>query len=243
MKEHAGKIKSSDKKLITRPPKSVGISKESLTKELAPIGNEDTKSLPIALKEKITIALSGIADEKMLAFLSTSFNSEEIRQDAMRIIRKEATYIARIPKKLDAVMNQGLLDFMTDSKIGENLGVLVDQKHKSRGFVQIEKSVRPDMVENITNIAVQQQLIHMTEVINDVRSRVIALQESHDSNLFGSIKGMHQQLLQIKDAKDPNTRKQLTAHAITALNEVRGKIIQLLSHSDTTIRIRVCFSG
>lgn len=63
----------------------------------------------------------------------------------------------------------------------------------------------------------------MTEVINDVRSRVIALQESHDSDLFGSIKGMHQQLLQIKDAKNPDTRKQLTANTITVLNEVRGK--------------------
>ena len=121
-------------------------------------------------------------------------------------------------------MNQGLLDFMTDSKTGENLGVLVDQKHKSRGFVQIEESIRTDLVENITNIAIQQQLLHMTEVINDVRSRVIALQESHDSDLFGSIKGMHQQLLQIKDAKNPDTRKQLTANAITVLNEVRGKV-------------------
>lgn len=52
-------------------------------------------------------------------------------------------------------MNQGLLDFMTDSKTGENLGVLVDQKHKSRRFVQIEESIRTDLVENITNIAIQ----------------------------------------------------------------------------------------
>lgn len=70
----------------------------------------------------------------------------------------------------------------------------------------------------------QQQLTHMIAVIDDVRSRVISLQESHDSDLFGSIKGMHQQLLQIKDAQNPDTRKQLTANAITVLNEVRGKV-------------------
>ena len=224
MKKHDGKIKSGNKKLTASKKQIVDISQEIPAKELVQICNEDTKSLPIALKEKITTALSGIADEKMLAFLSTSLNCEEIRQDAMRIIRKETTYIARIPKKLDAAMNQGLLDFMTDSKTGESLGVLVDQKHKSRGFVQIEESIRTDLVENITNIAIQQQLLHMTEVINDVRSRVIALQESHDSDLFGSIKGMHQQLLQIRDAKNPDTRKQLTANAITVLNEVRGKV-------------------
>lgn len=224
MMKHDGKTKPGDKKITARKKQSVDVLQEIPAKELMPIYNEDTKSLPIALKEKITTALLGIADEKMLAFLSTSLNCEEIRQDAMRIIRKETTYIARIPKKLDAAMNRGLLDFMTDSKTGENLGVLVDSKHKSRGFVQIEKSIKPDIVENITNIAVQQQLMHMTEVINDVRSRVIALQESHDSDLFGSIKGMHQQLLQIKDTKNPDTRKQLTANAITVLNEVRGKV-------------------
>ena len=224
MKKHDGKIKSGNKKLTAKEKQIVDISQEIPAKELVPICNEDTKSLPIALKEKITTALSGIAEEKMLAFLSTSLNCEEIRQDAMRVIRKETTYIAIITKNLDAAMNQGLLYFMTDSKTGENLGVLVDQKHKSRGFVQIEESIRTDLVENITNIAIQQQLLHMTEVINDVRSRVIALQESHDSDLFGSIKGMHQQLLQIKDAKNPDTRKQLTANAITVLNEVRGKV-------------------
>ena len=224
MKKYDRKTKSDDKKPIARKRQVEYISGALSVEGMTSIYNEDTKSFPITLKEKITAALSGIMDEKMLAFLTAALNCEEIRRDAIRIIHKETIYIAKIPKKLERAMNHGLLDFMTDSKTGENLGILVDQKHKSRGFVQIEKTVKLNMVKNITNIAMQQQLTHMIEVINDVRSRVIALQEGHDSDLFGSIKGMHQQLLQIKDARNLDTRKQLTANAITILNEVRGKI-------------------
>jgi hypothetical protein len=64
----------------------------------------------------------------------------------------------------------------------------------------------------------------MTEVINDVRSRVISLQEGHDADLFGSIKGMHKQLLQMRNARNPDIKKQLATHAITILNDVRGRI-------------------
>lgn len=98
MKKHDDKIKSGNKKLTTRKKQIVDISQEIPAKELVPICNEDTKSLPIALKEKITTALSGIADEKMFAFLSTSLNGEEIRQDAMRIIRKETIILHESPK-------------------------------------------------------------------------------------------------------------------------------------------------
>lgn len=106
---------------------------------MAILRNENTKSLPISLKKKITTALQDIADEKMLSFLSASLNCEEIRRNAIKIINRETTYIARIPKKLDVAMNQGLLDFMIDSQTGENLGVLIDPKHKIKGHVQIEK--------------------------------------------------------------------------------------------------------
>lgn len=191
---------------------------------ITPVCVEDTKSLPVALKEKITSALQSITEEKVTSFLSKLANSEEIRREAVKVINKETTYIARIPKKLDAEMKMGLLDFMTDKKTGENLGMLVDQKHKMRGYVRIDESIKADVASNLANIAIQQQLAYMTEVINDVRSRVISLQEGHDADLFGSVKGMHQQLLQMRDARNPDTKKQLATHAITILNDVRGKI-------------------
>lgn len=216
-------FKSDGKKSLTSGKNNIGNYSGTSAKESTTMHNEDTKSLPAAFKEKILNALSDIKEEKLLEFLSTSFNFEEIRQDVFKVIHRETIYIARIPKKFDAERNQGILDFMIDSKTGENLGVLVSKKHKIRGFVQIEEIVKTDIAENISNIAMHQKLALITEVINDVRSRVIALQEGHDSDLFGSIKGMHQQLLQIKDARNPDTRKQLTANAITVLNEVRGK--------------------
>lgn len=192
--------------------------------EISPVYVEDTKSLPVALKEKITTALQSITEEKVTSFLSKLAISEEIRREAVKVINKETTYIARIPQKLDAKMKMGLLDFMTDKKTGENLGMLVDQKHKMRGYLRIDEASKADVASNLANIATQQQLANMTEVINDVRSRVISLQEGHDADLFGSVKGMHQQLLQMRDSRNPDIKKQLATHAITILNDVRGRI-------------------
>lgn len=192
--------------------------------KVSPVYVEDTKSLPVDLKEKITTALQSITDERVTSFLSKLANSEEIRSEAVKVINKETTYIARIPKKLDTKMKMGLLDFMTDKKTGENLGMLVDQKHKTRGYVRIDEASKADVASNLANIAIQQQLANMTEVINDVRSRIISLQEGHDADLFGSIKGMHQQLLQMRDARNPDTKKQLATNAITILNDVRGRL-------------------
>ena len=167
---------------------------------------------------------SGFTEQKAISFLSALANTEEIRREALKVIRKETTYIARIPKKLESDIKAGLLDFMTNKETGEKLGMLVDEKHRARGYMRISESTAVDVASNLANIAIQQQLAVMTEVINDVRSRVIALQEGHDADLFGSIKGMHQQLLQMRDARNPETKKQLATHAITLLNENRGKI-------------------
>lgn len=183
------------------------------------------KSLPAKLKESITSALAAVTEEKALRVISESLESNALRKKALQVIKKETSYIARIPKKLEGDMKAGLLDFMTDSKTGDNLGILVNSKSRAKGIMRIEKANVPvDISANITSIAVQQQLAEMAEVINDVRSRVIALQEGHDLDLFGSIRGMHQQMIQMRDAKDADTQKQLAYHAITVLNETRGKI-------------------
>jgi len=185
---------------------------------------EDTKSLPLALKEKVSAALVSLTEGKVIRVLSALANTEEIRKEILKVVNRETTYIARIPKKLKADMDAGLLDFMVNKETGEKLGILVNDKHKTQGIMQINEAKAIDIASDLANIAIQQQLASMTDVINDVRSRVIALQEGHDADLFGSIKGMHQQLLQMRDAQNPETKKLLTANAISVLNETRGKI-------------------
>lgn len=230
-------------------PEKKSIIQEQVKSEMGPVFVEDTKSLPVTLKEKITTAIANITEEKVTGLLSKFVNGNEIGQELIKVINKETTYIARLPKKLEADMRAGLLDFMTDKKTGDNLGMLVDQKHKARGYMHIDEVTKADIVSNIANIAIQQQLAQVTEVINDVRSRVISLQEGHDADLFGSVKGMHQQLLQMRDAKNPETKKQLATHAITILNEVRGKIevavlnamrnIDIVPDSDWAILLKI----
>ena len=193
-------------------------------------------TLPAKLKDSITHALANITEERVLNLVSQSLESNELRKKAAEMISKEAVYIAKIPKKLDGDFSAGLLDFMTDSKTGENLGVLVNGKNRIQGHVNIERVTKPtELSANVASIALQQQVAQMTEVINDVRSRVVALQEGHDRDLYGSILGMHQQMVQMRDAKSEETRKQLAVHAITMLNDVRGKIEAAVAHELETM--------
>ena len=186
---------------------------------------EAQSTLPAKLKTSLISALAGLTEEKALRVISQSLESDALRKKAMEIIKKETIYIAKIPKKLDRAFDSGLLDFMADSKTGENLGVLVNGKHQIQGHVNIEQMTRSvDMASNIASIAVQQQMAQMTEVINDVRDRVIALQEGHDQDLYGSIIGMHQQMAQLRDAKSEEVRHGLAINAITELNKVRGQL-------------------
>lgn len=193
-------------------------------------------TLPAKLKDSITHALASITEEKVLSLISQSLESNELRKKAAEMISKEAVYIAKIPKKLDGDFSAGLLDFMTDSKTGENLGVLVNGKNRIQGHVNIERVTKnTELSANVASIALQQQVAQMTEVINDVRDRVIALQEGHDRDLYGSILGMHQQMIQMRDARSEETRKLLAVNAITSLNDVRGKIEAAVAHELETM--------
>ena len=188
-------------------------------------------TLPAKLKDSITHALANITEEKVLSLVSRSIESNELRKKAAEMISKEAVYIAKIPKKFDGDFNAGLLDFMTDSKTGENLGVLVNGKNRIQGHVNIERVTKnTELSANVASIALQQQVAQMTEVINDVRDRVIALQEGHDKDLYGSVIGMHSQMIQMRDAKTEETRRGLAYGAITKLNDVRGRIQAAVAH-------------
>lgn len=181
--------------------------------------------LPEKLKTSISNALANITEEKALRLISQSIENEGIRKKAKEIINPETIYIAKIRHQNTGAFEAGLLNFMVDSKTGENLGVLVNEKHRSQGFVAIEKmSKSVDMSAEIATIALQKQLAQMAEVIDDVRRRVVALQEGQDKALKGRIEGMHDQMIQMRDATTEAHRKALAIQAITVLNDVRGQI-------------------
>ena len=206
--------------------KDIGSSEENELQVLSrgDLAAAETAALPVQLKEKITTALSELTAGKILRFLSDALASESIRKNILQVVKKENVYLARIPKDLEPQMKNGLLDFMTDSKTGENIGVLVNKKHSIAGLVRIGKAAKVDLGPSVSAIALQQQLAQLSSVIDDVRSRVIALQEGHDRDILGSIRGMHQQMMQMRDAKDQETRRLLATNAITELNVARGKI-------------------
>lgn len=80
----------------------------------------------------------------------------------------------------------------------------------------------------LQNAAIMQQLMQITEIVSDIRSRVIALQKLHDTDLTGGIIGVRDLLLQIKDANDLSFQKAVLASAVNDLNRDRGRIQQEL---------------
>ena len=74
------------------------------------------------------------------------------------------------------------------------------------------------------NIMIMQQLMAMTEVLNEIRERVVELKELHDDDLLGSIQGMRDQLSQIRTVNLDENQRQLLNNAITNLNDARGKV-------------------
>lgn len=194
---------------------------------------EINKILPIETKAKISRTLDEIMHKKTLSVFSDLLSGQEIGKEIISVINKDTVYIAKIPKELEEGMNLGILDFMKDSKTGENIGTIVSKKHRIKGTVNIEKIDKAalsqqELSTNLANLAMQQQLAHMTEILEDIQAKVIAIQEGQDAELFGRMKGMRNQLLQVQKTKKEDNRKQLTTQAITELNAIRGSIEEKL---------------
>lgn len=194
-----------------------------------PIGGND-RCLPAAVRDKITSTLSKITEGKVATTLASLLRSVETGSSVANTINRDLVYLARIPKHLESGVRAGELGFMQKADTGEMLGAIVGPDHLNRGFVRIEEGYMPtpELLRSLSNLAMQQQLAYMAEVINDVRSRVIVLQETYDKSLYGELRGMHQQLIQMRDTQDPTTRKSLATGAITSINNTRGKIEQRL---------------
>lgn len=194
-----------------------------------PLGLNE-KCLPVTVRDKITSALSKMTEDKVSTTLASLLRSVETGSSVANTINRDLVYLARIPKNLEGGVISGELGFMRKADTGEMLGAIVGPDHLNRGFVRIEEGYMPspDLLHSLSNLAMQQQLAHMAEVIDDVRSRVIVLQETYDKALYGELRGMHQQLIQMRDTQDPATRKSLATGAITSINKTRGRIEQRL---------------
>ena len=171
------------------------IIKHSEQQVSQPIGRND-KCLPAAVRDKITSTLSKMTEGKAATTLASLLRSVETGSSVANTINRDLVYLARIPKNLEGGVRAGELGFMQKADTGEMLGAIVGPDHLNRGFVRIEEGYMPtpELLRSLSNLAMQQQLAHMAEVINDVRSRVIVLQETYDKSLYGELRGMHQRL-------------------------------------------------
>lgn len=191
----------------------------------------DNAALPAKLRDSISGTLSKITGEKASVALASLMRHVEFASDVKAHISRDTILRAYVPKHLEEAWKAGDLKFMVKKDTGEQLGALVgNDSIMNKGFVRIEEGYMPDpnLLHSLSGVAMQQQLAHMAAVLDDVRSRVIVLQETQDHSLLGELRGMCQQLIQMRDATDPENRRQLANNAITVINTTRGKITQRL---------------
>ncbi len=191
----------------------------------------DTKSLPSNVRKKITTAITEFSENQKAETLALVLRRSEVGRDIYKTIHKTSVYIAKIPANLQEKWESGELQFMEKKDTGEKLGVVVGNNNfGNNGFVRIEEAQfsNANLPRSLADLAMQQQLAHIAKVVDEIRSRVVLLQETYDHELLGELRGMHEQLFQIGKTQDPETRKQLATNAITALNITRGKIVQRL---------------
>lgn len=169
-------------------------------------------------------------------------------------IDSNALYTISAPAHLADAYNRGNLHWVIGKKNGLPTGQLADKQGKFRGVGILKKATphntdtSPSVVSKnrkqtnaqhkiivhqlnqikLQNVAIMQRLMQITEIVSDIRSRVISLQKLHDTDLVGGIVGTRDLLLQIKDPNDLAFQKSVLASAINDLNRDRGKIQQEL---------------
>ena len=109
-------------------------------------------------------------------------------------------------------------------------GMSQKEDKKAQGAFQKDVDRRLSGLENqmvslqMQNIMIMQQLMAMTEVLNEIREHVVEIKEIYDDDLLGSIQGMRDQLSQIRSVELDENQRQLLNNAITQLNVARGKV-------------------
>jgi hypothetical protein len=198
--------------------------------DIPKVGKADDRSLPAAVRDKIAKGLANITGTKISNALNAIFSKAEITADAVKYIQRGTVYLAEVPKKLQKDFAEGKLKFMKKST-GELVGEIVGSSNfGNKGHVIIKDSgiLHSNIPHDLTTIAMQQQLAHMAAVLDEVRSRVIELQNIYDASLLGELRGMRDQLAQVQSVDDLLSKHDLVIRAITSLNSARGRITQRL---------------
>lgn len=204
---------------------------------------------------RITANLKNVLRENMRRAFSVPNFSACIAEQLHGKIDTTATYTICIPEKHQKAVNEGKLRFMCDAASGLPNGQLIDEEGKIRGKITLRKAAsKPDVSSEekrfqyqveavkrhhnavigqfnqlkLQNMAIMQQLMQITETVNDIRTRVIALQDAHDDDLIGGMMGIKEELLQIRDTRQLELQRPLLANAIHDLNRDRGRIQQAL---------------
>lgn len=196
-------------------------------------------------ENSIAQMVSMMRQAKVEHFLHDAFHAMGVVSVAAGAVDKACRYSLKLIKK-----NNGY-ELVKDKTTGEPLVLTrdCDSKHfgkpvplsavvgkqneqEKKAQVAFQKDVdrRLGGLENqmaslqMQNIMIMQQLMAMTEVLNEVRSRVVELKDMHDDDLLGSIQGMRDQLSQIRSVELDENQRQLLNNAITALNDARGRV-------------------
>lgn len=199
--------------------------------EIIRSGNADDKSLPAATRNKITKGLSNINNANISKALTTIFHQVDIGTDFVKHLQRGKVYLAEIPRKLQADFDAGKLQLMTIKETGEQVSEIVGLNNfGTRGHMIIKDAgfIHSNIPHDLASIAMQQQLAQMAAVIDEVRSRIIEMQQTYDESLLGELRGMRDQLAQVQNVEDLDNQRDLIKGAITHLNLTRGKIVQRL---------------
>lgn len=190
-----------------------------------------SRSLPREVSKEIRLSLRRMRRKRAVAAFKQLFGAVRLGNEFLKNVNKTATYIAKIPKHLEKGFSAGDLRFMVKGDTGETLGTIVDAANQNRGFVRIEPGapMAAGLSASLADLALQQQLANLADVVEDVRSRVAELKVIHDHDLLGTLRGMHSQLQSITTAEDGENRRDLLISAITVLHDTLGRVEQRLA--------------
>lgn len=198
---------------------------------IIPSGSADDRSLPATTRDKITKGLSNINNANISKALTTVFQQADLGADFARYIQRGKVYLAEIPRKLQSEFDEGKVKFMTIKDTGEQVSELVGPNNfgtRSHMIIKDADIVHSNIPHDLATIAMQQQLAQMAAVLDEVRSRLIEMQQTYDASLLGELRGMRDLLAQVQTVKDLETQHDLIKGAIVDLNKTRGKITERL---------------
>lgn len=211
---------------------------------------EDGKSVLASQKEQeksISQMVSAMKQAKVNTFLHDAFHLVGKASVALTAIDQVCKYSFKLIKKGNTY------ELLKDKDSGEPLILTRDPKTKKFSkpvpmsavigkTTEAEKKAQHSFQKDVDrrlgglekqmaslqmqNIMIMQQLMAMTEVLDEIRERVVELKEIYDDDLLGSILGMRDQISQIRSVELDENQRLLLNNAITTLNEARGKVIR-----------------